>query len=169
MSEYEILPKVDVPLSPGASSTVVWELQKTLEAFGLYSYPVDGKVGPATLAGVDAAWKAFAHDPSLYVRDLVQGGWDALTAGQVLKVLQQATAANDALVANDSALNGLPDATKPIVPDEEIVMTTEMLIAAEQRATMAPRASGGIPAWVFWGAGLATVGALAIGASRRRG
>lgn len=136
---YEILPQFDVPLNPGASSTVVWQLQKLLESIGLYSEPVDGLVGPATLAGVDTFWSRLSGDSSLWVRDLVQGNWRRFTAGQVLKVFNQAIAEGDALAQAEAAAMGMADTTQPIVPDQTIVVTPDMMAAVRPgQWTMGP-------------------------------
>lgn len=138
MDNYEILPQFDAPLTPGASSTVVYQLQRLLEAVGCFAEPVSGVVGPATLAGVDALWAQFAHDPTLWVRDLVQGDWRRFSAGQVLKVFNQAIAEGDALAQADAAARGLPDTTVPIVPDKTIVVTPQMFASAQGRWSQTP-------------------------------
>jgi hypothetical protein len=125
----EILPQFDVPLYPGASSTVVWQLQKLLESIGLFGEPVDGTVGPAVLAGVDEFWKQLAHDDTLWVRDLVQGDWRRFSAGQVLKIFNQAITEGDALAAADAAARGMPDTTQPLMPDATIVVTPDTFAA----------------------------------------
>lgn len=125
----DILPQFDVPLYPGASSTVVWQLQKLLESIGLFAEPVDGIVGPAVLAGVDTFWKRLSGDETLWVRGLVQGDWRRFSAGQVLKVFDQAIAESDALASAEAAALGMPDTTRPIVPDSTIVVTPDLLAA----------------------------------------
>lgn len=151
---YEILPQFDVPLKPGGRSSVVYDLQGFLAGLGFYSEELDGTIGPAVLDGIDQAWKAYYGSPFLEVRDLVQGSWTGLSAGQVLKVLQQATRAGERQVG---IFAGAPS-SQPTSPDEEIFMSPQMVIAGQQRLekdnTSATSALGW---WVAGGLGLALV------------
>lgn len=148
---YEILPKLDVPLKPGGRSAVVYDLQGFLAGLGFYNEELDGTIGPAVLDGIDQAWKAYYGSPFLEVRDLVQGSWTGLSAGQVLKSLQQATRAGERQVGIFS--NGA--GSQPIAADEEVMMSPQMVIAGQKKGDNPGRSNLGW--WVAGGLGLALI------------
>lgn len=167
---YEVLPAVDVPLSSGARSTAVVQLQTLLREHGFYQEDPDGVVGPKTFAAVYGMWTTLSSSPSQSARDLVAGSYVKMTVGQIYDRLSRAVREHQ--VYDRSLTWGRGSSSTPTYADQTIRFTPDMLAGGlfageEAGAGGDPESSSTSPAvWAIGiGVGLAAIG-LAVAAGR---
>lgn len=155
----------DVPLASNARGLSVAALQQMLAAWGYSPGPIDGILGPKTVAAINAAWQSLASSASDTVRGKVATPW--ISYGNVGAL----TAALFSALQTDAMLTGrkpLGQAPSPAAQTQSIPMSAVDADGVQVELGLQPKS--GVPTWAWWllGGGVVVAVAAAVATGKRR-